>query len=146
MGHEKKLSLQLLIDITTDWLTEEAEDLIGKAYKRHQALADTGKSFPPSLSATDLEAIGTPVHYAPQTTGDKVALATVHVLEKFMSLFFRDKYDHHAVTLETVAAGMYDIVTVPCAYISKLYSSRNCCFGIKTSAKSENDEKRSWLD
>ena len=90
----------------TDWITEEAEELIGKAYQRHRALADTGKSFPPSLSVDDLESMGEHVHYAPQTVGDKVAAVTVKVLERLMSLFFRKKYDHHAVTLETVAAGM----------------------------------------
>lgn len=86
------------------WLTEEAEELIGRAYQRHRALADTGTSFPPSLSVDDLEAIGETVHYSPQTFGDKVASSTVVVLEKLMNLFFREKYDHHAVTLETVAA------------------------------------------
>uniref|UniRef100_A0A7S2W613 Alternative oxidase n=1 Tax=Mucochytrium quahogii TaxID=96639 RepID=A0A7S2W613_9STRA len=89
-----------------DWISTEAEELIAKAYCRHQSLASQGstETFPPSLSVKDLEAIGAPVHFPPQSVGDEVAIRVVKVLEKFMHLFFREKYDHHAVTLETVAA------------------------------------------
>mmetsp|Transcript_34852 Transcript_34852/g.43019 ORF Transcript_34852/g.43019 Transcript_34852/m.43019 type:complete len:250 (-) Transcript_34852:1612-2361(-) len=86
------------------WIEPEAEMLIARAYARHQALADSGKSFPPSLSIKDLEAVGKPFHYEPKTTGDKVAKKLTNAGEKLMSLFFRTKYDHHAVTLETIAA------------------------------------------
>mmetsp|Transcript_10140 Transcript_10140/g.12195 ORF Transcript_10140/g.12195 Transcript_10140/m.12195 type:complete len:318 (+) Transcript_10140:569-1522(+) len=86
------------------WIEPEAEALIAKAYARHRALADTGNSFPPSLSVKDLEAVGKAVHFEPKTFGDKVALKLVKYGEKLMSLFFRKKYDHHAVTLETIAA------------------------------------------
>merc|ERR1739848_634798 len=50
------------------------------------------------------EAIATDFHYEPKTFGDKVALKLVKGGEWLMHLFFREKYDHHAVTLETVAA------------------------------------------
>ena len=101
------------------WIEPEAEALIAKAYARHEALAvanatENGnmngllalQAFPPSLAVSkeDLEAIGKPEHFTPESTADKVAFRIVQVLEKFMGLFFRDKYDHHAVTLETVAA------------------------------------------
>jgi ubiquinol oxidase len=36
--------------------------------------------------------------------GDRVARKLVYYGENLMHMFFRDKYDHHAVTLETVAA------------------------------------------
>ena len=39
-----------------------------------------------------------------RTFGDRVARRLVAWAEKAMSLFFREKYDHHAVTLETIAA------------------------------------------
>ena len=48
------------------WIEPEAEDLIARAYARHRTLADTGKSFPPSLSLEDLEAVGKPYHYPPR--------------------------------------------------------------------------------
>lgn len=86
------------------WVDLEAEELIGKAYQRHKALADSGESFPPSLSAKDLEALGEVYHYEPVTVSDKVAKGSVIFLEKLMGLFFREKYDHHACTLECLAA------------------------------------------
>lgn len=84
------------------WIDEEAEKLIAKAYTLH--LPD--KPFPPSvgISTKKLEELGFLPHYVPQTFSDKVALQVVNVMEKIMHLFFRSKYDHHAVTLETVAA------------------------------------------
>jgi ubiquinol oxidase len=52
-----------------------------------------------------LEKIGeTNFHYTPKTLSDKVAFRTMKMLEKLMEAFFREKYNHHAVTLETVAA------------------------------------------
>merc|ERR1739848_339319 len=88
------------------WIKPEAEDLIARAYARHKALANTGKSFPPSISLKDLESdtIATEYHYEPKTFGDRVARKLVYYGEWLMHLFFREKYDHHAVTLETVAA------------------------------------------
>jgi len=95
------------------WIEPEAEKLISRAYARHQSLVERDltlpngwKSFPPSISLQDLEAegIATDFHYEPKTFGDKVALKLVKGGEWLMHLFFREKYDHHAVTLETVAA------------------------------------------
>merc|ERR1711959_686835 len=95
------------------WIEPEAEKLIARAYARHQSLVERDltlpngwKSFPPSISLQDLEAegIATDFHYEPKTFGDKVALKLVKGGEWLMHLFFREKYDHHAVTLETVAA------------------------------------------
>lgn len=86
------------------WVAIEAEELIAKAYERHKKYEGTGHSFPPSLSCEDLESLGTPYHYEPKLISDRIAHVTVKVLEKFMYLFFREKYDHHAVCLETVAA------------------------------------------
>lgn len=83
---------------------QEARELIAKAYKRHRALADKSMSFPPSLSVKDLERIGKPYHYVPRDFVDKVALNLMKFLRVFVHGFFREKYDHHAVCLETVAA------------------------------------------
>lgn len=78
--------------------------LIAKAYKRHNQLADKSQSFPPSLSVEDLEKIGTPYHFKPQDFVDRMALGLMRFLRVFVHGFFREKYDHHAVCLETVAA------------------------------------------
>lgn len=83
---------------------QEASDLIQKAYSRHKALADNSKSFPPSLSVKDLEKIGVPYHYPPKDFIDRLALGSMKFLRVFVHAFFREKYDHHAVCLETVAA------------------------------------------
>lgn len=85
-------------------MTQEAHELITKAYSRHKALADKSQSFPPSLSVADLERIGTPYHYPPQDFVDRLALGLMKFLRVFVHSFFREKYDHHAVCLETVAA------------------------------------------
>lgn len=86
------------------WIDEEARQLIARAYSRHKALADNSKSFPPSLSVKDLEAAGVPYHFEPQDFVDRCALRLMKVLRVFVHSFFREKYDHHAVCLETVAA------------------------------------------
>lgn len=81
-------------------MEEEAKQIISDAYNRHL--------FPPShgMKIKELETITDRLvpHYKPQTISDRAAFSFVNILEKSMSLFFRTKYDHHAVTLETVAA------------------------------------------
>jgi len=43
-------------------------------------------------------------HLPPRTFGDKLAFFLVQMIKPINHLFFRDKYTHHAVVLETVAA------------------------------------------
>lgn len=86
------------------WVDAEARQLINAAYKRHKALADNDSSFPPALSAKHLETIGKPYHYAPKTFTDKLAHNLMLTLRGLVHAFFKDRYDHHAVCLETVAA------------------------------------------
>ena len=90
------------------WIDAEAESLIAKAYERHLYKQDENtthpESYPPSLQPQDLEKIGEPQHYVPQDWVDKLAYSMMRFLRKFTHAFFREKYDHHAVTLETVAA------------------------------------------
>ena len=87
---------------TTDrryfWIEVEAQRLVAQAYQLHQP----DRPFPPSrgLDRSELEQLRTVPHYAPRTFADRVALVSTSVLEKFMSLFFRKEYVHHAVTLE----------------------------------------------
>lgn len=85
------------------WIEAEAEALIAKAYKRHKTLADTGLSMPPSLSVADLEKLNVPTHYPPQDLTDKIAYGFMRSMRVLVHAFFREKYDHHAVVLETVA-------------------------------------------
>jgi ubiquinol oxidase len=84
------------------WVEEEAEKLIAEAYKLHLP----SHPYPPSVGfdRRRLEGLKELPHLAPKTFSDKAALVIVSALEKVMHLFFRSKYDHHAVTLETVAA------------------------------------------
>ncbi|MEM8636943.1 MAG: alternative oxidase, partial [Pseudomonadota bacterium] len=43
-------------------------------------------------------------HFEPRTFRDRVAFGFVKVLRFFADLFFRKRYGHRAVVLETVAA------------------------------------------
>lgn len=52
----------------------------------------------------DLERIGKPYHYEPRDFVDRTADKLMRMLRVFVHAFFREKYDHHAVCLETVAA------------------------------------------
>jgi hypothetical protein len=73
------------------WIDSEAEDLIARAYARHRALANTGLSFPPSLSAVDLEKIGVPTHYPPASFVDKASYGLMRFLRRFVHAFFRER-------------------------------------------------------
>lgn len=86
------------------WIDDEARELIARAYSRHKQLADKSRSYPPSLSVADLEKIGEPAHFKPQDFVDLAAERLMRFLRIFVHGFFREKYDHHAVCLETVAA------------------------------------------
>lgn len=73
-----------------DWVSPEAQTLIAKAYNRHRALADSGESYPPSLSVKDLEhGLGEPIHYKPKDFVDKVACNLMQFLRRFTHAFFR---------------------------------------------------------
>uniref|UniRef100_A0A7S1XCA3 Alternative oxidase n=1 Tax=Compsopogon caeruleus TaxID=31354 RepID=A0A7S1XCA3_9RHOD len=87
-----------------DWITQEAEELIARAYNRHKALLDKSTNYPEPLSVQQLESKMGPFHYKPKDVVDRVALGLMQVLRVFTHAFFRTKYDHHAVVLETVAA------------------------------------------
>jgi ubiquinol oxidase len=77
---------------------------MSKSYNRHQALGDRSTVSTPKPTLSELESLGTPYHYPPQTFGDKFAYSAVRALKPFVKAFFKEKYNHHAVVLETVAA------------------------------------------
>jgi len=86
-----------------DWVDREAEILIAKSYSRHKF--GTPHVMPvTNVSLEDLEKLGYPYHYEPKTFVDYIAYGTMRFLRLFTHLFFRDRYDHHALILETVAA------------------------------------------
>lgn len=67
-------------------------------------MGDRGHPLTSAPSKQDLEKLGTRYHYQAVTAGDKLAEASVKMLEPLVHAFFKDKYNHHAVVLETVAA------------------------------------------
>jgi ubiquinol oxidase len=75
-----------------------------KAYVVHNSLGDRSKDERPRPSLEELEQLGSDFHYKPLSIGDTVALKLVEVLRPFTHWFFKEKYNHHAVVLETVAA------------------------------------------
>ncbi len=82
------------------WVDREARDIIARAYQLHKPA-----SPPPSLSfdRSRLESLSTLLpHYPVKGVRDRLARLIVSGLERLMHLFFREKYDHHAVCLETV--------------------------------------------
>jgi len=87
------------------WIDEEAERIMSRAYSQHNSLGDRSLEPPvPRPSIEELRTLG-PMHtYKPQTLGDNTAYHLVNWLRPLTHWFFRDKYNHHAVVLETVAA------------------------------------------
>lgn len=93
------------IEWSQEWITREAEDIMTRTYARHNSLGDRSKDAPyPRPSIEELESLGKLDHYKPQNIGDRIAYYFVEALKPFTHAFFRDKYNHHAVVLETVAA------------------------------------------
>lgn len=93
------------------WVDEEAQRLISRAYARHATLGDRtdggSRSFPPALAVADLESLGgsgLAASYPVTTFTDRVARALVRGGAAAVHWFFGNRYGHHAVTLETVAA------------------------------------------
>lgn len=89
---------------TNDWVKPEAEYLTYLAYRHHRALADTNPEPVPQLTKEQLESMGEPYDYPVKTLGDRFARTLVRALIPFNHMFFRDRYNHHACVLETVAA------------------------------------------
>ncbi|CEP00236.1 unnamed protein product (mitochondrion) [Plasmodiophora brassicae] len=89
-----------------EWVPVEAEGLIAKAYNRHRPLLFGDKDYgqPAPVTTSELEKLGTQLHYPPKDFVDRVALGIMRVLRRFTHMFFRERYGHHAVVLETVAA------------------------------------------
>lgn len=75
-----------------------------KVYATHKALGDrsTNPAIQPTLE--ELEKMGDPLHYKPLNLGDHIAERLVGFLRPLTHLMFKDKYNHHALVLETVAA------------------------------------------
>lgn len=86
-----------------DWITREAEEIMTRTYARHNSLGDRSAEAPPRPSIQELESLGV-AHYPPQNLGDRFAHRFVTILKPFTHAFFREKYNHHALVLETVAA------------------------------------------
>jgi ubiquinol oxidase len=77
---------------------------MNRGYDRHNSLGDRSEHERPIPTRDELENPKLIAHYPPQTIGDKFAYAAVEALKPLTHAFFRDKYNHHAVVLETVAA------------------------------------------
>lgn len=87
-----------------EWINAEAERIISKAYNRHNSLGDRSTRPRPVPSAEELEHPKLIAAYPAKTFGDRFAYYAVNCLKPLTHRFFRDKYNHHAVVLETVAA------------------------------------------
>jgi len=88
---------------------EEIRQIVADHYmKGHSPLSAKDKPYgAPFLNAKELENLPDSCynfHHESVTIGDKMALSLVNFFKIFTRLFFRDKYAHHAVVLETVAA------------------------------------------
>lgn len=94
----------LLVKWDPKWITEESERIMAKGYDRHNSLGDRSDRERPIPTKEELESPLLHAHYPAQTIGDKFAYNFVELLKPFTHAFFRDKYNHHAVVLETVAA------------------------------------------
>ena len=73
----------------------------------HNPVSILEKEHFPKQPYTDtslVEKINIDEHIVPKSFGDKIAYYTMLVLRQVVHLVFRDRYSHHAVVLETVAA------------------------------------------
>eukprot|EP01134_Creolimax_fragrantissima_P002129 CFRG2129T1 len=95
------------------WISPEAQELIARNYQRHSVLSDPDKENQKELTMEEMKKLneslerlgdGVPPHYEPESLKDKCAEKLMFSLERVVHMFFREKYDHHAVTLETLAA------------------------------------------
>jgi ubiquinol oxidase len=59
---------------------------------------------PGNVSGQDTGAVSQAGHYEPANRADRIALRLVKLLRYFSDAFFKQRYGHHAVVLETVAA------------------------------------------
>jgi hypothetical protein len=76
-------------------------------YENHKPVSSLEKDSYPRAPYTDtslVEKIKIDDHVPPKNIGDKVAYYTMLFLRQVVHLVFRDRYSHHAVVLETVAA------------------------------------------
>jgi hypothetical protein len=76
-------------------------------YEHHNPVSTLEKEHFPRAPYTDtsiVEKIKIDEHIPPKNLGDKVAYYTMLFLRQVVHLVFRDRYSHHAVVLETVAA------------------------------------------
>jgi len=84
------------------------EDVIDMNYRQnHSPIGYSRKYGPPYTDVKALETIPLDVYLfqiPPKTSAEKFAFNMVLFFKKLNHLFFRDKYGHHAVVLETVAA------------------------------------------
>lgn len=87
-------------------ITAEAESLIARAYNRHRPLALEGHDCSPKaaeITIKELESLKAPMHYEPQDWVDRLALGVMRRLRVFTHMFFRERYGHHAVVLESIS-------------------------------------------
>jgi ubiquinol oxidase len=106
------LSTSLSINKTKKYFGTWSEDpLISEVNNwynsSHIPIGIKRKNGPPYTDTSKLETLPERVyhdHLNPSTIHDKVAWGLVRFFRIFTHLFFRDKYGHHAVVLETVAA------------------------------------------
>jgi len=98
--------------LDTPETTAEKMKLIQTYIENHYSKNHTPLGFPraygpPYTDVKTLESLPEhcfSVHIKPTTFGDHFAKGLVEFFKIFTRLFFRDKYTHHAVVLETVAA------------------------------------------
>lgn len=89
--------------------TAEMRKIIADYYETgHAPLTQRDRVYgPPHLNVKELEALPAAVydfHHEAKTLTDKFAFGLVKFFQIWTRLIFRDKYAHHAVVLETVAA------------------------------------------
>lgn len=62
------------------------------------------RPHPPYTDTKPLETMDLVTHVPPKSLSEKIAYHGMEFIKKVVNSFFRDRYGHHAVTLETVAA------------------------------------------
>ena len=83
---------------SNEWITEEAEEIIARAYQQHRSLLDFSKEAPPVLSVEQLEKLGEvgDASFPVKSPQQGLAKFLVNLLVPFTHMFFGERYNHHA--------------------------------------------------
>lgn len=125
------------------------DEVMEQYWKNHIPLAQSEfrKWEAPYTDTKELERMSNMwgVHRKPEAFVDKLALGIMRFLRVFVHAFFRDRYLHHSVTLETIAA-VPGMVAAMLRHFRSLRTMRRDFGKIGLLLEEAENEVRCWFD